>query len=578
MSSHIKFAEPTSNQANKDQARGRNQEKGPAQRAPSPGSEIVYPTGWRLVLTTTGSALTSITDDLEGFEKRSWIITGYLATYTGMIQIAILLFLFTFGLFPRIPNLCLRKYQIPSPRSMAIWTKISDIVGRKQTTIASLVILLAFSIGCGCSHTVNQLIIFRALQGIGGAGAYALTTLCIYEIAPKTKLPTYSSLMSFCLIFASLIGPIIGGALAEGSTWRWTFLVNAPLCFIAIVVIIVAMPKNFGLDQHTPSFRTRASYRSFANLDIIGSLLMMAGSFLIVAVLNETNLAFSWSSRDAIALLVLTGLAWIAFFVWEWYISGIPGKDPIFPKRWLFDRPWIGILISSFVVGAPYNVVLVYVPQQAQLLLDKSPLDAGIYLIGYSAVAAIAAAIVNIASSRGRIPFIYTLLVGCTVHTVGIGLLSTIATSRGFHATDIGYLVIAGTGMGLTMGILVLSTPYIVEDRDLAIATGTVVQIRFLGGAIGLAIASNILNGRLAQRLQGVVTSHELHLLLENVRSIKYLSPNLQEDVKNVFASSFNTQLIVMIGFAAAQLPATLLLLKAGRQLAANKHSGTASS
>ncbi|KAJ5383849.1 Major facilitator superfamily domain general substrate transporter [Penicillium concentricum] len=585
MPSHIKFAEPTSNKANKDRARGRNQEKGPAQRAPSPGSEIVYPTGWRLVLTTTGlligfflsnldvtivsSALTSITDDLEGFEKRSWIITGYLATYTG---------------------------------SMAMWTKISDIVGRKQTTIASLVILLAFSIGCGCAHTVNQLIILRALQGIGGAGAYALTILCIYEIAPKTKLPTYSSLMSFCLVFASLIGPIIGGALAEGSAWRWTFLVNAPLCVIAIVAIIVAMPKNFGLDQHTPSFRTRASYRSFANLDIMGSLLMMAGSFLIVAVLNETNLAFSWSSRDAIALLVLTGLSWIAFFTWEWYISGIPGKDPIFPKRWLFDRPWIGILISSFVIGAPYNVVLVYVPQQAQLLLDKSPLDAGIYLIGYSAIAAIAAAIVNIASSRGRIPFIYTLLVGCTVHTVGIGLLSTIATSRGFHATDIGYLVIAGTGMGLTMGILVLSTPYIVEDRDLgmcspgklpdikvagtltgpslfvaAIATGTVVQLRFLGGAIGLAIASNILNGRLAQRLQGVMTSHELHLFLENVRTIKTLPAHLQADVKNVFASSFNTQLMVMIGFAAAQLPATLLLLKAGRQLAANKHSSTAS-
>lgn len=94
-------------------------------------------------------------------------------------------------------------------------------------------------------------------------------------------------------------------------------------------------------------------------------------------------------------------------------------------------------------------------------------MDAGIYLIGYSAVAAVAAAIVNIASARGRIPFIYTLLVGCTVHTVGVGLLSTITASRGFHATDIGYLVIAGTGMGLTMGILVLSTPYIVEDRDL---------------------------------------------------------------------------------------------------------------
>ncbi|KAJ5940198.1 hypothetical protein N7516_000366 [Penicillium verrucosum] len=407
---------------------------------------------WGIWSSRTSSALTGITDDLQGFEKRSWIITGYLATYTG---------------------------------------------------------------------------------------------------------------------------PIIGGALARDSAWRWTFFVNAPLCVIAIVVIIVAMPKHFGLDQHTPSFRTRASYRSFANLDIMGSLLMMAGSFLIVAVLNETNLAFSWSSRDAIALLVLTGVSWIAFFAWEWYISGIPGKDPIFPKRWLFDRPWLGILISSFVIGAPYNVVLVYVPQQAQLLLDKSPLDAGIYLIGYSAIAAVAAAIINIASARGRIPFIYTLLVGCTVHTVGIGLLSTIANSRGFHATDIGYLVIAGTGMGLTMGVLVLSTPYIVEDRDLAIATGTVVQIRFLGGAIGLAIASNILNGRLSKRLHGLMTSHELHLFLENVKSIKSLSPHLQDEAKSVLASSFNTQLLVMIGFAAAQLPATLLLLKAGRQLAANKHSGT---
>lgn len=98
-------------------------------------------------------------------------------------------------------------------------------------------------------------------------------------------------------------------------------------------------------------------------------------------------------------------------------------------------------------------------------------MDAGIYLIGYSAIAAVAAAIINIASARGRIPFIYTLLVGCTVHTVGIGLLSTIANSRGFHATDIGYLVIAGTGMGLTMGVLVLSTPYIVEDRDLGMCS-----------------------------------------------------------------------------------------------------------
>lgn len=104
-----------------------------------------------------------------------------------------------------------------------------------------------------------------------------------------------------------------------------------------------------------------------------------------------------------------------------------------------------------------------------------------------------------------------------------------------------------------------------------AIATGFVVQLRFLGGALGLAIASNILNGRLAHHLQGILARHKLHLFLENVESIKSLPIYLQDEVKNVFAGSYSTQLRVMIGFAAAQLPAVLLLIRPGRQLAARK-------
>jgi hypothetical protein len=109
----------------------------------------------------------------------------------------------------------------------------------------------------------------------------------------------------------------------------------------------------------------------------------------------------------------------------------------------------------------------------------------------------------------------------------------------------------------------------------LAIATGAVVQFRFLGGAVGLAIASNILNGRLAHHLQGVLTRHDLHLFLENTKAINHISPHLQQEVRHILAGSFSTQLRVMIGFAAASVPAALLLLKPGkRQLAADRHSG----
>lgn len=120
---------------------------------------------------------------------------------------------------------------------------------------------------------------------------------------------------------------------------------SIPLCAIAIIVLTVAMPTNFGLDQHTPSLRTRASYRSFANLDLVGSLLLLTGSFLIISVLNEVNLAFSWSAKTSIALLVLAGISWIGFFGWEWHLSDFPKQDPIFPKRWVFDRAWMGILM-----------------------------------------------------------------------------------------------------------------------------------------------------------------------------------------------------------------------------------------
>lgn len=105
-----------------------------------------------------------------------------------------------------------------------------------------------------------------------------------------------------------------------------------------------------------------------------------------------------------------------------------------------------------------------------------------------------------------------------------------------------------------------------------AIGTGAVVQFRFLGGAVGLAIASNIQNGQLAESLKDVLSSHRLHLFLENVKLTQDLSPELREKIRDVFAASYTTQLRVMIGFAAAQLLATLLLLKSGRQLAAKKH------
>ncbi|KAH8426393.1 uncharacterized protein LDX57_004131 [Aspergillus melleus] len=508
----------------------------------------VYPHGWRLVVTTLGlfislylvnlevtivsTSLVTITDDLGGFNKTSWIVTAYLTTYTGFIP---------------------------------FWTRISDLIGRKRTINAALFLFLVFSMACGLADTINQLIIFRALQGFGGAGVYPLSILCTYEVGPREKIPIFGGLMSVAVALASLTGPIIGGVLADHSAWRWVFYLNLPPAALAILIIAIAMPTNFGTTSPGPLRQLTPNMTFFRRIDALGVFLLLAASFLLVTVLNETFIAFEWNSAIAITLLALSGASWIIFFIWEWFIiDRWIGYYPIFPKRFLYNRAWIGMLITTFVSACPWNVVIVFLSQRFIVLSQLSPIQAGIHLIPYSAVSTVATAVANIACLKGRIPFIYIVLLGSILHTIGMALLSTIPASGSFPVAGYGYEAIAGAGVGITIGNLLLAVPYVVEAIDLSTATGALNQCRFLGGAVGLSIASNILNGRLKNRLSGVLPPEKLDLLLHSASSIAYLPEKIRAFVLDVFAGSYRLQMQVMIGFAGVQVLACLLMFRRG--------------
>ncbi|KAF5855224.1 hypothetical protein ETB97_009653 [Aspergillus alliaceus] len=523
-----------------------------------PEYQILYPHGWRLCFTTIGlvislylvnlevtivsTSLLSITGDLNGFSKTSWIITGFLITYTGF---------------------------------MSIWTRISDIIGRKKTLIAANLIFLAFSLGCGLSRSVNTLIVCRAFQGIGGAGVYPVTILCTYELVPKRRLPIWGGMISLAVAFASLTGPLIGGVLAERSTWRWVFYVSLPPGAVAVMLFLIAMPAALGSRPPKSIAHLWPTMTLFRELDVMGAVLLLSGSLLLITVLNETNLEFEWASGTAIALLVVSGLSWMAFFAWEWLIDGRPGFQPIFPKRFIFNRAWVGILITTFVSGCPWNVVVVYVSQRFQILERLSPLGAGIRLIPYTAIATLSTSIANIACLRGRIPFVYLIFAGSILHTVGMVLLSTLPQSDSFPRAGYGYEVIAGVGIGISIGICILAVPYVVETRDLATATGSLNQCRFLGGAIGLAIASNIQYANLKSELAETLSPEQLQQLFHNTSMVKTLPTQLQVIVQQVFSKSYTHQFQAMIVFAAVQIPASLLIFRRGGQYMAKEEGST---
>ena len=264
-----------------------------------------------------GTSLVSITDDLHNFRKAGWVVTGYLVTYTGML---------------------------------IIWAKFSDIFGRKQAVMATMLVFALFSAGCGASQTMSQLIINRAFQGIGAAGCVAMALVIAYELVPKERYPAIAAEIAAATALGSLVGPLIGGAISEHSTWRWVFFLNVPAGLVTVVLLYFCIPTNFphqGQQSYVaPSLRQKFSVPSLSRLDFSGAFLLLGATLLLVTVLLEASSSFAWHSGTAISLLVVSAVLWVLFFVNERIVTSDKWRaEPVFPWRFLFNRAWIGTLL-----------------------------------------------------------------------------------------------------------------------------------------------------------------------------------------------------------------------------------------
>lgn len=220
-------------------------------------------------------------------------------------------------------------------------------MGRKWTTIAvysdfqrsktpnnltleqALVILTAFSAGCGWAQSLEQLIVFRAFQGLGGSGLYSMPLTVLPEITPPETFPLMSALSGIVFAVAAVLGPTLGGVITTQSTWRWVFWFNIPCGVFIIVLALIAWPK-----MHT------AGRLSWRQLDFLGCLLYVAASTLLVFALQQAGTGtYSWNSATIIACLTVAGIASVIFGVWIWFLSSKEKPfAPLFPTRIITHR------------------------------------------------------------------------------------------------------------------------------------------------------------------------------------------------------------------------------------------------
>ncbi|RGP60514.1 hypothetical protein FSPOR_10651 [Fusarium sporotrichioides] len=427
-----------------------------------------------------------------------------------------------------------------------VFARISDIVGRRNAFIAAYIIFFVFSLACGFSKTLNQLIAFRALQGVGGSGLYALTMIMMPELSPDSLKQHMAAMVGLVITVSGVLGPVLGGILTHYTSWRWVFWINGPIGFVSLTVFVFAWPKT----EYLPSLQRRA----WKELDFLGSFLAIAAAVLIVFSFQNAGTEPSnqgWKTAIFIAPL-LCGLfacgllvSWQIFIQHRWHDRFAPA----FPVNIFRSRVYSTAVVNTLLNGFPYLLLIYAIPLRFQVVSGKSALISGVMLLpmlGASAIGSVAAGKINNTKN-------YTfesLLIGSCFMTLGCGLLASL--SHGSEdAKLLGYMTFCGLGFGLTVASSTMLSMVEVPIRDYAPAQGILSQVRLLGGSLGIATSSALLNEKSSQYLASILTPYEQATIGS---SDTPLSNEQWSAVRFTYADAFKVEMKVATAVAACSV------------------------
>jgi EmrB/QacA subfamily drug resistance transporter len=415
--------------------------------------------------TVIGTAMPRIVADLQGFDRITWVTTAYLLTST-----------------------------VPIP----IYGKLSDLYGRKRIILFGIAVFLVGSALSGVAQTMNQLIAFRALQGLGAGALQPIAVAVVGDLFPPRERGKWQGVTGSTYALSAIIGPLVGGWITDYASWRWVFYVNIPVGILASLFLIFLMPALRGSTRHV-------------SIDYIGAALLILGTVPLLLGFSLAGTQYAWLSPQITGLFAIAVITLILLVIYALRLER-RGKEPIFePGMFRHSARIFGISILVTVIFSIslYGSVL-GIPLFAQGVLGTSATNSGLILVPFM-LTSIGGSIVAglLLTWIGKYKWIAIL--GLVIAIVGTMLLVRLNTGSSSLEVLIAMLVLGiGVGSGMAVYTVVVQNAF---PQKIGVASSTLVFFRQLGGAIGLAAMGSVLTSSYIPAFHNALPATLKHIL-----------------------------------------------------------------